>query len=306
MSRPTSRAAALATLAPALDDAYDGFNLAHSTRDPIWTVRRFNEPADQEVVAFIAAALAFGRVQSVLQTVDAVLGVMGPSPAAFLRTYTPAEAGRFDTLGHRWIGSRDLAALAWQLHQMLRDHGSIEAFFAEGGRHSGDDIVEAGLESFSRRAMALDLSAIYGRARPVPGVGYFFSRPSSGGACKRLNLFLRWMVRRDAVDLGLWSAVSPAQLIVPLDTHIIRVGRCLGLTRRVSPGWKMAMDITATLRQLAPEDPVRYDFAMCHIGMMGACGFGTTHTNAQCPLYAVCRPTARKAMKASTVKRTRA
>ena len=183
MSRPTSRAAALATLAPALDDAYDGFNLAHSTRDPIWTVRRFNEPADQEVVAFIAAALAFGRVQSVLQTVDAVLGVMGPSPAAFLRTYTPAEAGRFDTLGHRWIGSRDLAALAWQLHQMLRDHGSIEAFFAEGGRHAGDDIVEAGLESFSRRAMALDLSAIYGRARPVPGVGYFFSRPSSGGAC---------------------------------------------------------------------------------------------------------------------------
>jgi uncharacterized protein (TIGR02757 family) len=306
MSRPTSRSAALATLAPALDEAYDGFNLAHSTRDPIWTVRRFADPADQEVVAFIAAALAFGRVQSVLQTVDAVLDVMGASPAAFLRAYTPAEAGRFDTLGHRWIRSRDLAALAWQLHQMLRDHGSIEAFFAEAGRHAGDDTVEAGLESFSRRAMALDLSAIYGRARPVPGVGYFFSRPSSGGACKRLNLFLRWMVRRDAVDLGLWSVVTPAQLIVPLDTHIIRVGRCLGLTRRVSPGWKMAVDITATLRQLAPEDPVRYDFSMCHIGMMGACGFGTTHTNAQCPLHAVCRPKARKTMKASTVKRTRA
>lgn len=294
MSRPPARAAALATLAPALDEAYDGFNLTHSTRDPIWTVRRFSEAADREVVAFIAAALAFGRVQSVLQTVDAVLDVMGPSPAAFLRAFTPADAGRFDALGHRWIRSRDLAALAWQLHQMLRDHGSIEAFFAEGGRHAGDDTVEAGLESFSRRAMALDLAAIYGRSRPVPGVGYFFSRPSSGGACKRLNLFLRWVVRHDAVDLGLWSAVTPAQLIVPLDTHIIRVGRCLGLTRRVSPGWKMAMDITATLRQLAPEDPVRYDFAMCHIGMMGACGFGTTHTNAQCPLHAVCRPKVRK------------
>jgi uncharacterized protein (TIGR02757 family) len=306
MSPPTARATALATLAPALDEAYDGFNLAHSTRDPIWTVRRFADRADQEVVAFIAAVLAFGRVQSVLQTVDAVLGVMGPSPAAFLRAFTPSDAGRFDTLGHRWIRSRDLAALAWQLHQMLRDHGSIERFFAEGGRHAGDETVEAALESFSRRAMALDLSAIYGRARPVPGVGYFFSRPSSGGACKRLNLFLRWVVRRDAVDLGLWSAVTPAQLIVPLDTHIIRVGRCLGLTRRVSPGWKMAVDITATLRRLAPDDPVRYDFAMCHLGMMGACGFGTTHTNARCPLHAVCRPKARKTMKATTVKRTRA
>ena len=293
MSRPTARAAALATLAPALDEAYDGFNLAHSTRDPIWTVRRFADPSDQEVVAFIAAALAFGRVQSVLQTVDAVLDVMGPSPAAFLGAFTPADAARFEPLGHRWIRSRDLAALAWQLHQMLRDHGSIQGFFAEGGRHTGDETVEAALESFSRRAMALDLAAIYGRGPAGAGVGYFFTRPSSGGACKRLNLFLRWAVRRDAVDLGLWSAVTPAQLIVPLDTHIIRVGRCLGLTRRVSPGWKMAVDITATLRRLAPEDPVRYDFAMCHLGMMGACGFGTTQTNAQCPLHLVCRPKAR-------------
>ena len=292
MSRPSARAAALATLAPALDRAYDGFNLAHSTRDPIWTVRRFTDPADQEVVAFIASALAFGRVQSVLHTVDAVLAVMGPSPSAFLRAFTPDRAGTFDTLGHRWIRSRDLAALAWQLHQILCDHGSIEGFFTDGGRHAGDETVEAALESFSHRAMALDLKAIYGRARPVPGVGYFFSRPSSGGACKRLNLFLRWVVRRDAVDLGLWTAVTPSQLIVPLDTHIIRVGRCLGLTARVSPGWKMAVDITATLRRLAPRDPVRYDFAMCHLGMMGACGFGTTHTNAQCPLHAVCRPKA--------------
>ena len=293
MPRPSARAAALTTLAPALDRAYDGFNLTHSTRDPIWTVRRFADPADQEVVAFIAAALAFGRVQSVLQTVDAVLGVMGPSPAAFLRAFTPGDAARFDGLGHRWIRSRDLAALAWQLHQMLRDHGVDRRLLRRGrtprrrrdGR-GGARVVLAPRDGPRPRG---HLRA----ARPVPGVGYFFSRPSSGGACKRLNLFLRWVVRRDAVDLGLWSTVRPAQLIVPLDTHIIRVGRCLGLTRRVSPGWKMAVDITATLRRLAPEDPVRYDFAMCHLGMMGACGFGTTHTNAQCPLHAVCRPKAR-------------
>lgn len=290
MPRPTAPAAALATLAPALDRAYDDFNLTHSTRDPIWTVRRFADPADREVVAFLASALAFGRVQSVLQTVDAVLGVMGPSPAAFLRGFSPEQAAAFDTLGHRWIRSRDLAALAWQLHQMLRGHGSIEGFFAAGAADAADETVEGAIESFSRRAMALDLRAIYGRRRPVPGVGYFFSKPSSGGACKRLNLFLRWVVRSDAVDLGLWSSVRPSQLIVPLDTHIIRVGRCLGLTSRVSPGWKMAVDITATLRQLSPDDPVRYDFAMCHLGMMGACGFGTTRTSAQCPLHALCRP----------------
>lgn len=287
-------AGGLAALKPDLDRLYDQFNLTHSTRDPIWTVRRFERRDDQEVVAFLASALAFGRVQSVLQTVDAVLDVMAGRPAAFVREFAPDRAARFDGLGHRWIRSRDLAALAWLLHQMLRDHGSIEGFFA-AGLAPGATSIEDALESFSRRAMALDLASIYGRRRPVPGVGYFFSRPSSGGACKRLNLFLRWVVRHDAVDLGLWAAVRPAQLVVPLDTHIIRVGRCLGMTRRVSPGWGMAMDVTTALRGLNPDDPVRYDFSMCHLGMGGSCGFGTTRRDTQCPLRGICRPTRRPA-----------
>ena len=285
--------ASLLALKPELDRLYDQFNLTHSTRDPIWTVRRFPARDDQEIVAFVASALAFGRVQSVLQTVDAVLAVTEGAPAAFVRQFSPDQAGRFDGLGHRWIRSRDLAALVWLLHQMVRDHGSLQGFFAAGLR-PGDPSIDDGLESFSTRAMALDLKSIYGRRRPTPGVGYFFSRPSSGGACKRLNLFLRWVVRHDAVDLGLWDAVRPAQLVVPLDTHIIRVGRCLGLTRRVSPGWGMALDVTRELRGLHPDDPVRYDFSMCHLGMGGSCGFGTTRSNAQCPLHAVCRPVRRR------------
>lgn len=289
---------AVAALKPALERLYADFNLAHSTRDPIWTVRRYADPADQEVAAFLASALAFGNVQSVLNTIDAVLAVMAPSPAAFVRQFTPAHAPVFEPYVHRWIRGRDLAALAWQLHQMLRDHGSIEGFFTAGGAADATTMDRA-LDSFSTRAMALDLAAIYGRRRPRPGVGYFFSRPSAGGACKRLNLFLRWMVRRDAVDLGVWSSLRPSQLIVPLDTHIIRVGRCLGLTTRVSPGWKMAADITATLRHLSPDDPVRYDFAMCHLGMMGACGFGTTWTSVRCPLKAVCRPLRRPVSRAA-------
>ena len=110
------------------------------------------------------------------------------------------------------------------------------------------------------------MSAVYGRKKPKPGVAYFFSRPSSGGACKRLNLFLRWMVREDRVDLGVWKKVRPGQLIVPLDTHIIRVGQCLRLTRLKSPGWRMAADITASLRAIDPVDPIKFDFSICHLG----------------------------------------
>ena len=102
------------------------------------------------------------------------------------------------------------------------------------------------------------------------------------------------MVRRDALDLGVWSRVTPARLIVPLDTHVIRVGRCLKLTAYTSPGWRMARDITASLRALDPKDPVKYDFALCHLGMMNACGFSRPQADSQCPLRGVCRPRARR------------
>jgi uncharacterized protein (TIGR02757 family) len=186
----------------------------------------------------------------------------------------------------------DLAALVWILKQMIDQNGSIEGFFVEG-LDSGDETVERALDSFSDRACRLNVKAVYGSRIRKPGVAYFFAKPSSGGACKRLNLFLRWMVRRDAIDLGVWTRVAPAQLIIPLDTHVIRVGRCLRLTRYRSPGWKMAAEITASLRRIDAVDPVRYDFSLCHVGMMNACGFNRTQRDSRCPLRGVCRPVGR-------------
>ena len=277
-------------LRSALDTLYADFNVEHAAADPIWIVRRYQQPADREVAGFIAAALAFGRVQSVINSIQGMLAVMGPSPAAYVRAFDPVRDRRaFDHLVHRWTRGADMAALVWVLHQMMAKSGSIEGFFSEGLSPEAVDVSDA-LQSFSTRALALDRKAVYGRSKPQPGVAYFFSRPSSGGACKRLNLFLRWMVRRDTVDLGVWSRVRPGQLIVPLDTHVIRVGQCLRLTRFKSPGWKMAADITASLRQLDQLDPVKFDFSLCHLGMMNACGFGKKAGDSQRPLRGACRP----------------
>jgi uncharacterized protein (TIGR02757 family) len=274
----------------ALDTLYDEFNAAHAAADPVWFAHRFTAPADREVVAFIASALAFGRVQSVLNSIEGLLAVMGASPATFVRAFDPARDRKcFDHLVHRWTNGADFGALIWILHNMLERSGSIEGFFAEGLPADAVDVGD-GLQSFSTRALAIDLRPIYGRRKPRPGVAYFFSKPSSGGACKRLNLFLRWMVRHDQVDLGVWSKVRPSQLIVPLDTHIIRIGRCLGLTRYASPGWRMAVDVTAALRQLDPLDPARFDFSMCHLGMMNGCGFGKDFGDSRCPLRGACHP----------------
>ena len=194
---------------------------------------------------------------------------------------------------HRWTRERDLVALLWVIRQMLDRSGTIEGFFLEGYDEAAADVATA-LDSFSARAMALDLTAAYGRVPRRPGVSYFFPSPSKGSACKRLNLFLRWMVRHDALDLGVWTRVPPSKLVVPLDTHVIRVGRCLRLTRYTSPGWAMARDITASLKTIDPEDPVRYDFSLCHLGMMNACGFSRPQADAQCPLRGACRPRVRK------------
>jgi uncharacterized protein (TIGR02757 family) len=276
-----------------LDELYRSFDHVTSATDPIHIVRRFQSAADREVVGFCAAALAFGRVASVLQSIESLLAVMGNSPADFVRHFDPdRHRSRLAPLVHRWISGRDLLALLIVLQRMLREAGSIEEFFVQGDDPSAAHIGPA-LDSFSTRALATDLRDAYGRRVPRQrGVAYFFPRPSAGSGCKRLNLYLRWMVRRDAIDLGVWSKVSPARLIVPLDTHVIRLGRCLKLTRYTSPGWKMAVDITDALRTFDPADPVRFDFSLCHVGMMNACGFLKPQGSSQCPLRGLCRPTA--------------
>jgi uncharacterized protein (TIGR02757 family) len=274
-----------------LDEIYRTFDHVDSALDPVHIVRRYASREDREIVGFCAAALAFGRVASVLQSVEALLRVMGPRPAAFVRSFDPAVHGpALAPLVHRWIRGRDLVALLIILQRMLRDHGSIEGFFVAGDDPSAPD-VHAALDSFSTRALATDLTAAYGRKRPTrAGVAYFFPRPSAGSACKRLNLFLRWMVRKDAIDLAVWTQLAPSRLVVPLDTHVIRLGRCLNLTRYTSPGWKMASEITASLREMDAADPVRFDFSLCHVGMMNACGFGKPQRDSQCPLRGACRP----------------
>lgn len=272
-----------------LDAQYDDFNREDSAADPVHLVRRYTTPADLEIAGFCAAALAFGRVASVLQSIERLFAILGPSPAAFVRQFEPAAHPELRPLVHRWVTGRDLAALLLVLRRMVEASGSLEGFFVE--RYSpGDPDIGPALDELCRRALAFDLSAVYGRRRANLGVCHFFPRPSAGSACKRLNLFLRWMIRRDAVDLGVWTRVPASKLVVPLDTHVIRLGKCLGLTGRTTPGWKMAAEITGALRALSPDDPVRYDFSLCHIGMAGMCGYGTARGNRDCPLKGVCHP----------------
>ena len=231
--------------------------------------RRSATPRDQEVVGFVAAALAYGNVRQIRRSIQTVVDLLGPRPARALDRFDARRmARRLEAFKHRFNDGRDVACLLRFIARMRRTHGSIEGFFAQGHAADAPD-VGAGLTSFATRALALDHGGLYGDgALPArAGVRFFFSSPADGSACKRLNLFLRWMVRRGGVDLAVWRAVEPRALVIPLDAHVQRIARRVGLTRYRSPGWPMALDITKRLRRLDPLDPVKYDFALFQLGL---------------------------------------
>lgn len=260
-----------------LEALYHTFDVRSISPDPLEVVRRYDHPADQEVVGFLAAGLAYGRVDQILKSLERLLGLIGPSPARFVREFDwSRDAGRFRGWYHRFHGPRDAALLLLLLSRALGRYGTLEALFAAGDDPSSPD-VGPGLVAFCEWMLnAADLptgpGVRGGRLGARAPVRFFFASPSGGSAVKRLNLWLRWMVRGgDGLDLGAWSSVDRARLIIPLDTHVARIAGNLGLTRRRAADWKMAQEITNHLRRFDPVDPVKYDFAICRLGILDHC-----------------------------------
>jgi uncharacterized protein (TIGR02757 family) len=253
-----------------LEELYRHYDHRFLDPDPLELVRCQPTAADREVVGLVASGLAFGNVVQIKRSITSVLEALGPRPAEAVTSLQAGElARRLRGFRHRWLDGRDVACLLGFVRQMRASHGSIEAFFVEGLSPDDGDVGPA-LASFSQRALELDHSGLY-RTRRLPlraGVRYFFPSPAGGSACKRLNLYLRWMARADGVDLGLWRRPEPRQLVLPLDTHTCAMALRLRLTRYRSPGWAMALDITRRLRRFDPHDPVKYDFALYRLDQM--------------------------------------
>jgi uncharacterized protein (TIGR02757 family) len=259
--------------------------------DPLGLVRRYQGIHDQEIAAFIAAALAVGQYHLIRSAVQAVLNELKPSPYQFIVHFNPEKDGSvFNRFVYRFYRGRDIALLASWMAQMIRTSGSIRSYFLRGYSESDPDIGNA-LSKFVQSILDFSAKPFYHEVpRKGSGIRHFLADPRDGSACKRLNLFLRWMVRKDKIDLGLWPEISKKQLIIPLDTHICRLGQYLGLTQRTAPGWKMALDITSALKQMDPEDPVKYDFALCTLGKLSECaGHPDDKKCCKCPVSDFCR-----------------
>lgn len=218
-----------------------------------------------EAAAFIAASFAFGNVAQIRAFLDRLFRALAPSPHRALTGRGPIPSDLVTGLRHRFISSAGVHRFLGCLRGVYLEHGTLEALYREG-------MTDPGRGPCDRLARFLDGF----RAKWGPGLGrqrdFLFPDPRKGSACKRHNLFLRWMVRGgDGVDLGIWTVLSPRDLIVPLDTHMARMGRLMGLTARRSPSFRMAEDITGAFRAVCPDDPVKFDFALTRIGILGEC-----------------------------------
>ena len=274
-----------------LDNLYAGRSQAHLANDPLSLCHRYHTPADREVAGLIASSFAYGNVKIILRNLDIIFSRMGPSPRRFVEEFEPERGlALFAGFKHRFNDARDLCALLLACRTMLDEADSIGEFFLGCYDRQADDLTPSLIE-FSAAVLAMDYSAVFG-SREIPADSYFpffFPSPASGSACKRLCMYLRWMVRPDdGIDLGLWHEIPPAKLVIPVDAHIRRISRYLGLTRRNQADWRMAREITAALRKLDPADPVKYDFSLCHLGISEGCD-GRDRLRCQaCPITTLC------------------
>ncbi len=255
-----------------LDRFYKGYNFKERMlHDPIEFPHRYKRPEDIEISGFLASCFAYGKVGLFKPVIGKILSIMGKNPYDFLLEFKVDERQKlFSGIKYRFNENRDIICLLYISGEMLRKYKSIENAFKDFYKKNDNDIGH-GLMGFIDYMLGIDTSKVYGRNIMPDGFIQFFPSPVKGSACKRMNLFLRWMIRDRDIDFGIWKGIPKNKLIIPLDTHIARISRCLGFTNRKSQDWKTAVEITSALKKFDPEDPLKYDFAMCHHGISGLC-----------------------------------
>jgi len=241
-----------------LDQLYVKYNRREYVHpDPLEFLYSYNDRQDREIAGLIASSLAYGRVAQILKSVEYVLSRMDPSPALFLKDATFQSLQKiFSGFKHRFTTGDSLIMLLLGVKRILAEYGSLCECFMAGVKRPDRNVLPA-LTCFAHKLTDAGDN----------GPGHLIPLPERGSACKRLNLFLRWMVRRDDVDPGGWEDVSPSKLIVPIDTHMHRIGLSFGFTERKQANMRTALEITDSFSELIPGDPVKYDFSLTRLGI---------------------------------------
>ncbi|MEZ4902291.1 MAG: TIGR02757 family protein [Spirosomataceae bacterium] len=230
--------------------------------DPISIPHQFSRLQDIEIMGLWAAILAWGQRKTIINKCNELIRLMDGAPYDFIKNHQETDLKRFLNFKHRTFNATDTLYFIEFFKTHYQRHDSLETAFAMA-LTVDDPHIEKGLVSFHDLFFSLDDFPERTRKH--------IATPLRKSSCKRLNMFLRWMVRKDdkGVDFGLWKHISPAQLICPCDVHVDRVARKLGLIQRPTTDWQTALELTENLKLLDPNDPVKYDFALFGLGVEG-------------------------------------
>ena len=283
-----------------LERLYEKYNRRELiSPDPLQFVYRYSNQADMEIAAFLASALAYGRVQQIEKSLTDLLGRMGDSPSEFVINFDKDKRQKLKDFKHRFTTGDDISDLLTLLRTIINRCGSIEGYFSLGYNPGDKNIIPA-LSEFCDSL--LDIHAAGAKGQATRGLKYLLVIPAGGSACKRLNLFLRWMVRDDDVDAGLWKSIDKAKLIVPVDVHMGRLCKILGLYNQKTVSLSTAIEITESFAEIEPADPVKYDFALSRIGIVENCDGNNRPACSDCELFEFCRRSSWKQMKLKKVR----
>ena len=249
-----------------LDYHYKVFDKTKISPDPLQFLHLYSDEKDIEVMGFIAAVFAYGSVNQIINTLNKFAAVSGNSPYRFITDFSKnTRDERLKSLYHRFYSPEDVSDLFLILKKTYAEYGSLKNLFLKHYNREDENIKNA-LSGFSHFFIN-EVKNLKRKKELSAGARFMFPLPELGSACKRNNLFLRWMVRKDELDFGLWKEIPKHKLVIPVDTHIARICRQLKLTKTKNVSWRMAEEITENLKKFDPDDPVKYDFAICHIGM---------------------------------------
>lgn len=245
-----------------LDDSVRRFNTTDFiATDPISIPKRFTRLQDIEISGFWVAMLAWGQRKTIINSANKLLNLMDQAPYDFVLNHEEKDRARFEEFKHRTFNFTDTLYFLEFFQQYYQRHSSLEQAFTRGLGPESVDMTDA-LQHFHETFFSLPDAPRRTRKH--------VSTPARKSTCKRLNMFLRWMVRRDeqGVDFGLWSHIRPDQLLIPLDVHVERVARRFGLLTRQQRDWLAVVELTEALKQFDANDPVKYDFALFGLGVL--------------------------------------
>ncbi len=244
---------------------YKAFDKSQISPDPLQFLHLFNHERDIEVIGFIASIFAYGNVKQIINSLERIVALTQRKPYNYVIKFSNKDNKDFKGLKHRFYTEDDIQILFLTLSRIYNDYDSLKNLFLKFYDPSEPKLKNS-ISKFSSCFIKTVMEKT-SQNEVSRGIKFMFPRPEKGSACKRMNLFLRWMVRKDELDFGLWNEIPTSKLVIPVDTHIAKICKFLKLTKRKNVTWKMAEEITENLKKYDPIDPVKYDFALCHIGI---------------------------------------